>query len=459
LDEKGEKMSKSRGNVVNVDEVIDAYGVDPIRWSMFFASTPYVPRRFSKSIVNDALRNFLLPLLNVASFFTTYANIDQWTPPTNSEDFKPSSTIDAWILSRLNQLILEVRGSMEAYDVTDSAKKIAVFVDELTNWYIRRSRRRFWKSENDTDKESAYQTLYTVLFTLAPLLAPMTPFLAEYLFQILTSFAPAKFPASVHLMDYPSPNQNLICVSLEETMDLTREIVSAGLRARKKSGIKARYPLSKIMLLPKGAINLDEEFKSLMTDELNVKNVQVITSFAGYGKMIVKPNLPVIGKKMSSKLPAIKDALVKVILSDQQVLDILKSKSLEIIINQEVIALTPEDIFYQFEGADSYLVEDAGKCLVILDTQRDNELIEEGQVRELIHKIQNCRKEQNFEVNDKILFEYKGGSKTREMMEKFKDYLLVEVMASSIKYNDAIESLYSETFESTGETITFRLTK
>jgi isoleucyl-tRNA synthetase len=459
LDEKGEKMSKSRGNVVNVDEVIEAYGVDPIRWSMFFASTPYVPRRFSKAIVNDALRNFLLPLLNVASFFTTYANIDQWSPSSMDNDFKPVSTIDTWILSRLNRLVKQVRDSMDAYDVTDSSKKIAEFVDELTNWYIRRSRRRFWKSENDTDKESAYQTLYVILLTLAPLLAPLTPFLAEYLYQILSTSNPSNFSASVHLLDYPSVKQHFICNQLEENMELTREIVSAGLRARKKSGIKARYPLSKIIILPKGSIKLNDEFKGLITDELNVKEVQETEKFTPYGKMIVKPNLPVIGKKMSSKLPAIKDALAHMEPSEEQAQEILKNHSFDICINQEMITLAPEDIFYQFDGKGFYLVEDAGKCIVILDTERTTELIEEGQVRELIHRIQNVRKELEFKVEDKIIFEYIGGIQTKCMLEKFKDFLMIEVLASRITFNETMEGGYTELIESIGETITFKLTQ
>jgi isoleucyl-tRNA synthetase len=459
LDEKGEKMSKSRGNVVKVDEVIEAFGVDPIRWSMFFASTPYVPRRFSQTIVNDALRNFLLPLLNVASFFTTYANIDHWSPTTEEIKQKPASTIDAWILSRLNQLILQVNESMDAFDVTDSAKKIATFVEELTNWYIRRSRRRFWKSENDTDKESAYQTLYQVLFTLSSLLAPMVPFLAEYLYQTLISGSPKSYRESVHLLDYPQSNPSLICQNLVDNMELTREIVSAGLRARKKSGIKARYPLSKIIILPKGSIKLNDEFKGLILDELNVKAVQETEKFTHYGKMIVKPNLPVIGKKISSKLPAIKEVLTHWEPSEEQVQEILKNQSFDICIGQEMVTLAPEDIFYQFEGKGLYLVEDAGKCIVILDTARTAELIEEGQVRELIHKIQNVRKEQDFKVEDKIIFEYKGGTQTRNMIEKYKDFLMIEVLASSTIFNETMEGGCTETIESTGETITFKISQ
>lgn len=459
LDEKGEKMSKSRGNVVNVDEVIDSFGVDPIRWSMFFASTPYVPRRFSKSIVNDALRNFLIPLLNVASFFTTYANIDHWSPPSDLVTMKPSSTIDAWILSRLNQVIQQVNESMDIYDVTDSAKKIATFVDELTNWYIRRSRRRFWKSVNDTDKESAYQTLYTVLFTLSSLLAPMTPFLAEYLYQILTSGNSSTKLQSVHLVDFPKTNPLLICQHLIDHMEQTREIVTAGLRARKKSGIKARYPLSKIILLPKESINLDEEFKTLMMEELNVKDVQMTTSLLEYGKMIVKPNLPVIGKKMSSKLPAIKEALALLNLTDRQIRDVLMNSSLEVMVHQETITLAPEDIFYQLEGIEDYLIEDSGRFIVVLDTKRDDDLVEEGNNRELIHMIQNCRKELNFEVNDKIVFSYQGGTRIQEMINKFEDFIKVEILATTIQYKESIDEGYTETFESTGDSITFQLTK
>ena len=459
LDEKGEKMSKSRGNVVNVDEVIDSFGVDPIRWSMFFASTPYVPRRFSKMVVNDALRNFLIPLLNVVSFFTTYANIDHWSPSIDSQSFKPISTIDAWILSRLHQLVAQVNESMDAYDVTDAAKKIATFVDELTNWYIRRSRRRFWKSENDNDKESAYQTLYQVLYILASLLSPMTPFLSEYMYQILTSNSSLSIPKSVHLLDYPTSNPRLICQNLVDQMEVTREIVSAGLRARKKSGIKARYPLSKVILLPKGDLNLGEEFKGLITDELNVKEIQMTSTFTPFGSMVVKPNLPVIGKKMSSKLPAIKEALSKVELSDQQVLDILKNQPLELTLDQTMLSLSSEDFFYQFEGKDAFLVEDSGKCIVILDTARDRELIEEGQIRELIHHIQTCRKQESFEVNDKILFEYNGGEKTQAMINQYEDYLQLEILASRIVYQKSLLSGFTDTFESSGETITFRITR
>jgi isoleucyl-tRNA synthetase len=436
LDEKGEKMSKSRGNVVDVNEMIDQYGTDAIRWSMFFSSTPYVPRRFSKSIVSDGYKNFILPLLHVSSFFVTYANIDQWKAPLNPNDIpRTSSFMDCWIISRMESLIQQVNTSMDQVDVTDASKRIAVFVDDLSNWYIRRSRRRFWRSESDQDKLEAYATLYYVLYRLCLLIAPFVPFASEYLFSKLTQADQKDSPSSVHWMTYPEANESAIDLSLEKRMNQVREWISAGLRARKKAGIKVRFPLSSLSIITEKDLAIDDLAKQVIMEELNLKNIHTETDISKYATLKLKPNLPVLGKKAGKQLPQIKQALSEHSSPFSLLEDLQKNHYFMLDLDDKSsIKIENEDFFSELiSTSENHLVESAGKDHIVLKLSLTPVLLKEGLSRELIHFIQNMRKEADFEVSESIEITcYTNDKYIQEMIREFKALILSETLAKTI---------------------------
>jgi isoleucyl-tRNA synthetase len=437
LDEKGEKMSKSRGNVVDVNEMIDHYGTDAIRWSMFFSSTPYVPRRFSKNIVSDGYKNFILPLLHVTSFFVTYANIDQWKAPLDPNTPPPATSfMDRWVISRIESLTKQVNASMDNVDVTDSSKRIAVFVDDLSNWYIRRSRRRFWKSESDQDKLEAYATLYYVLYRLCLLIAPFVPFTAEYLFGVLSGSEQNSTSKSVHWMSFPEASEKNIDLELEMRMNQIREWITAGLRARKKAGIKVRFPLSSLSIISEKAIVLEEDAKQVIMEELNLKNISIETDISRYARLNLKPNLPVLGKKAGKQLPQIKQALSEHNSPFTLLQDLEKNKSHKLILADETsVILEKEDLITELTSIDAdKAVETAGKDNVVLNLALSPELLKEGLSREIIHFIQTMRKEADMEVSEFIeIAYYTNEDQIHETIKDYETLILSETLAKKIQ--------------------------
>ncbi len=439
LDEKGEKMSKSRGNVVDVNEMIDQFGSDAIRWSMFFSSTPYVPRRFSSSIVSDGLKNFILPLLNVCSFFVTYANIDGWSYDKLPD--KPpfaKSLMDQWMISRLEKLINEVAGSMDQIDITDASKKIAIFVDDLTNWYIRRCRRRFWKSENDADKNEAYQTLFYVLYRFNLLIAPFVPFLSEYLYQIFLSPLKNESFSSIHYNDYPTANLSAIDENLDQNMEQVRQWISAGLHARKKAGYKVRFPLASIRIISENDITLSSEMKQIIQDELNIKEILFEKDLSRYAEMKLKPHLPTLGKKHGKMIPLIKEALNNY----DQPFDLMEAiektgKTHIKLSNGEDVLLDKEDLIREIESSsDQWEVALAQKEFVVLDIQPDENLIAEGIARELVHAVQNMRKEADYEVTDSIRLGFcSDANLIDQTFMAHQSYIKAETLSKNIESN------------------------
>jgi isoleucyl-tRNA synthetase len=436
LDEKGEKMSKSRGNVVDVNEMIDQYGTDAIRWSMFFSSTPYVPRRFSKSIVSDGYKNFILPLLHVSSFFITYANIDNWKAPLNPNEMPSSkSFMDRWIVSRMESLVQQVNSSMDEVDVTDASKRIAVFVDDLSNWYIRRSRRRFWKSESDQDKLEAYTTLYYVLYRLCLLIAPFVPFVSEYLFSKLVPRSQKDKLSSIHWMDYPKAEQNAIDLELEKQMNQIREWITAGLRARKKAGIKVRFPLPSMSIISEKAVDIDENAMQVITEELNIKEIFIESDISKYAKLKLKPNLPVLGKKAGKQLPLIKQALSEHQAPFSLLQELQKNGHFTLHLeDHSSMQIENDDFFSELDSIDeNYVVESAGKDHIALNLMLSNDLLQEGLSRELIHFIQNMRKEEDLEVSDQIeISYYTQEAQIQQMINAFEALILSETLAKKI---------------------------
>jgi isoleucyl-tRNA synthetase len=383
LDEKGRKMSKSQGNVVNPWEVINTQGADAVRWYLYTATQPGDSRRFSQRLVNEVVRQFILTLWNVYSFFVTYAEIDKFDPSKVKKGWKPTAELDRWILSELNVLVQQVTNNLESYDPTNGGRRIQEFVDILSTWYVRRSRRRFWKSENDQDKTSAYTTLYTCLTTLSKLLAPYTPYLAESIYQNLVRTGDGEAPESVHLSRYPKQDASMIDQPLMDATRLAMRICSLGRDARSRSGKKVRLPLAKAVVVPRDPAEAAylEQIREQVLDELNVKELSLMPK-----------SHPLYEKASTSIAGETRAALIN---------------------------------GWQF-------VADAG-YLVGMDTNVTPELIEEGLARELVHRIQNLRKSAGFEVTDRIVTYYRGPDEVRRVMERFGDYVKLETLSDGLR--------------------------
>jgi len=425
LDEKGQKMSKSKGNVIDPWSSLNTQGADAFRWAIYTASPPWSPRRFGPTVVQDALKEFIIPLRNVYSFFALYANIDNFDPRTSPTiPYDKRNILDRWVLAKLEQINKEVVDRFDKFEITPITKDIEHFVDELSNWYVRRSRRRFWKSENDEDKLSAYQTLYEVLSKLSIILAPFTPFLAETLYQKLLRQVYPDAKESVHLTDYPAPRTELIDEELIDDTELVIETTSVGRSLRKDSKIKVRQPLSRIILLLK---NKDEEQiiktqESVILEELNIKRVEFTERIEPFVKVNLKPNLPLLGGKYGNKLPLIVRELAK----DEVSKELLMHGRVKI--NDEITVYLNE-VIVEVVGKDNFVGAFDNGRFVILDKTLTDELVNEGIAREIVHTVQNMRKEAKLEISDRIILSI---SPENRAIERFKDYIMAETLSSNI---------------------------
>ncbi len=428
LDEKGQKMSKSKGNVIDPWSILNAQGADAYRWAIYTASPPWIPRRFGPNVVQDALKDFIIPLRNVYSFFSLYANIDYFNPKeARYIPVKDRNILDRWITARIEEINKEVLDRFERFEITPITKDIQKFVDELSNWYVRRSRRRFWKSENDTDKVSAYLTLYEVLRKLSVLLAPFTPFLSETLYQNLTKDIVEDARESVHLEDYPLPDESLIDKGLIDNMEILLEVVSLGRNLRKESKIKVRQPLSRIIVLSKD-INeklLLSENDDVIKEELNVKGIEFVDSYEPYVDVSLKLNLAQVGEKLGNKIPKI----LKLLQEGLYTKDFLNKGKIFLEVDGEPVELGRADCFVELKGKEHFIGNYDNGHFVFLDTNLTGELLEEGSAREIVHSVQNLRKEANLEISDRIILEINPFDIS---VEKFKDYIASETLANSI---------------------------
>ncbi|SVB83071.1 uncharacterized protein METZ01_LOCUS235925, partial [marine metagenome] len=404
LDDQGEKMSKTKGNIVEPWSVINTHGADALRWYLLTAAPPGNARRFSQDLVEESVRKFLLTLWNTYSFFVTYALLDGFEP-TSAEPGELTSGLDRWVVSELNQLILNVTDDMENYNPTDAGRKIEAFAGELSTWYVRRSRRRFWKSENDSDKHSAYQTLYTCLVTLSKLMAPLTPFLAEEMYQNLVVTANTSAPDSVHLSNFPIADQARIDKELGDATQLVMKVVSIGRAARQKVRAKVRQPLASVLVMTKtpGESALLLPLSDQVRDELNVKEVRVIAEAEASEYLAVRLNGSVVGPKYTDRLPAINKAFA---IANKG--DIIKS----ILGNQSItigeFTLDAEDLNVSASPDSPYAGIWEGGYYVAIDTRLTPGLKQEGLARELVHGIQNMRRSADFDIADRILVWHQG---------------------------------------------------
>ncbi len=403
-DKDGVKMSKHKGNVVDPWSILDKQGADATRWYFYTASAPWLPSRFSGENVSESQRKFMGTLWNTYAFFVLYADIDNFNPTEHNLAGQRLTIMDKWILSELNSLIKFVDEGLNEYKVTETSRAIAEFVDKLSNWYVRRSRDRFWGSEMSASKEAAYTTLHTVLTTLSKLIAPYVPFLAENMYQNLVRTFDKTAPISVHLCDFPIADERCIDKSLENGMEDVLKVVVLGRAARSKVNLKNRQPLKR--LIYNGKTELSDDLKALVEDELNVKDLEISDGSASYINYEIKPQLKTLGPKYGSLLGKIRE-----ILSDTELEIIAAVKNggrFKRIIDDKEVDLGEEDLLISVHNKEGFSAESDGDTTVVLDTSLTDELIFEGSEREIISKIQTMRKEAGFEVTDHITVGYKA---------------------------------------------------
>ena len=428
-DENGQKMSKSKGNAVDPFDALQTYGADAIRWYFYTSSAPWLPSRFAGKTVVEGQRKFMGTLWNTYAFFVLYANIDNFDATKYSLEYEKLAVMDKWLLSRLESTVKAVDDNLENYRIPEAAKALQSFVDDMSNWYVRRSRERFWAKGMEQDKINAYMTLYTALVTIAKAAAPMIPFMTEDIYQNLVKSIDASAPESIHLCDFPEVHENWIDPKMEEDMADLLEIVVMGRAARNTANIKNRQPIGTMYV--KSEFQLSEFYKEIIEDELNVKEVVFKDDIADFISYSFKPQMRTVGPKYGKLLNKIKTVLSE--LDGNKAMAELKSTGeLKLDIDGQEIVLLEEDLLIDMAQMEGYVSESDHTITVVLDTNLTPELIEEGFVRELVSKIQTMRKEAGFEVMDKIRVYAKDNDKIVDIMKNHGDEIKSEVLAEDI---------------------------
>ena len=453
-DKEGRKMSKHIGNVVDPWDVLNKQGADAARWYFYANSAPWLPNRFDDKAVNEYQRKFMGTLWNTYAFFVLYANIDKFDPTQYKLEYDKLSAMDKWVLSKLNTLVKTVDTNMENYKITESARAMADFVDELSNWYVRRSRERFWGKDMPQDKVNAYMTLYTVLVTMAKLSAPFTPFMAESIYQNLVRKVDKNAEESVHLCSFPEVHADMIDEKLEHNMDLVLSAVVAGRAARNTANIKNRQPIGNMFI--KADKKLEDMYVEIIREELNVKNVEFKDDVADFTSYSFKPQLRTLGKRYGKLVPAIGEYL-KTNDGNMLMSQLKNDGAIKFNIDGTDIELAEEDVLYETAQLEGFVAESDKTTTVVLDTKLSPELIEEGFVRELISKIQNMRKDAGFEVLDRISVFYSGNENIAKIFENNKQSIAGDVLADSI--TEGTTDAYSKEWDINGETVTLGVKK
>ena len=453
-DENGQKMSKSKGNAVDPFDALEKYGADAIRWYFYINSAPWLPNRFHGKAVTEGQRKFMGTLWNTYAFFVLYANIDEFDATKYTLEYEKLSVMDKWLLSKLNSAIKAVDEDLANYKIPEAAKALQSFVDDMSNWYVRRSRERFWAKGMEQDKINAYMTLYTALVEICKTAAPMIPFMTEDIYQNLVRSIDANAPESIHLCDFPKVNEAHIDKELEENMDRVLKLVVMGRACRNTANIKNRQPIGQMYV--KADFELSEFFDAIVADELNVKNViftQEVRDFTSYS---FKPQLKTVGPKYGKLLGGIKNVLSR--LDGNAAMDELNANGcLRFEVNGEEVVLNREDLLIDTAQMEGYVSEDDNGITVVLDTNLSEELLEEGFVREIISKVQTMRKEADFEVMDKIVITYEGSEKAETVFAKNADEIGAETLALEVK--KATPAGYVKEWKINGEAVTLGVEK
>ncbi|MCX6082812.1 MAG: isoleucine--tRNA ligase [Chloroflexi bacterium] len=465
-DADGRKMSKSLGNIVQPWDVLNIHGADALRWYLYTATPPGNERRFSLDLVGDALRNFTIPLWNVYSFFVTYANLDGWKPDQNLGGSAKGhaelaySYLDKWLLSELNALVRDVTAAYENYDPTGATRPLEKFVENLSAWYLRRSRRRFWKSESDTDKQAAYATLYTALVTMSKLIAPAMPFLADELYQNLVRTFDPSAPESVHLAVWPEVNTNLVDEKLNRDMELIMRLASLGHAARAKANRKVRQPLaeaafSMASLSERGVVS---QYDDLLMDELNVKKVRLLDASTEALQHTVKPLPKQLGQKYGNKFPSIQKAILA--LNSEDAAHVLLTEGrLILVVEGETYEILPAEVEIKSLAKEGFAVAEEGSYVAALVTELTPELAAEGLAREFVRRLQDFRKESGLDVADRIRIYLDASPLLKDAILKHNEYITGETLTVELSFASAPVNakLITDTFD--GETVTIGLLK
>ena len=454
-DENGQKMSKSKGNAVDPFDALETYGADAIRWYFYTSSAPWIPKRFSGKLVQEGQRKFMGTLWNTYAFFVLYANIDQFDATKYTLDYEKLSVMDKWLLSKLNSAIKGTDENLANYRIPEAAKVLDEFVDDMSNWYVRRSRDRFWAKGMEQDKINAYMTLYTALVEICKAAAPMIPFMTEEIYQNLVRSINTEAPESIHLCDFPAVNEAWIDKELEKNMDEVLKIVVMGRACRNSANIKNRQPIGNMYV--KAPNVLPEYFVEIIEDELNVKKVNFTEDVSAYTSYTFKPQLRTVGPKYGKFLGQIQKALAE--LDGNKAMAELKANGVLALPSvSDDVKLSEEDLLITMTQMEGYVTEGDNTVTVVLDTNLTPELVEEGFVRELISKIQTMRKEAGFEVMDKISIYYHADEKVADIFNKYGndimgDVLGTEVVAEADSFDSGENGIYCKEWNINGEKV------
>ena len=432
-DEDGQKMSKSKGNAVDPMDALNKFGADAIRWYFYVNSAPWLPNRFHDKAVEEGQRKFLGTLWNTYAFYVLYADIDNFDPTKYSLEYDKLSVMDKWLLSKLNTLVKTVDDYLSNYKITETARALQSFTDDMSNWYVRRCRERFWAKGMEQDKINAYMTLYTALITLSKISAPMIPFMTEEIYQNLVRSVDKSAPESIHLTDFPKVNEEFIDKDLEVSMDEVLDIVVLGRAARNSANIKNRQPIGNMYVKAENV--LSPFYVEIIEDELNVKAVEFKDDVEEFVSYSFKPQLKTVGPKYGKLLGKIKEALTN--LDGHKAMQELNTDgALNFDFDGEKVVLGREDLLIETAKNDNFVTEADNKVTVVLDIRLDDALLEEGFVRELISKIQTMRKEAGFEVVDHIVLSQSGNERIAEIIKKNEAVIKNDTLADEIVYNN-----------------------
>ena len=451
-DENGQKMSKSKGNAVDPIEALTEFGADAIRWYFYSNSAPWLPNRFHKDAVVEGQRKFMGTLWNTYAFFVLYANIDNFDPTKYTLDVNSLAPMDKWLLSKLNTVVKTVDENLENYKITETTRVLDNFVDELSNWYVRRSRTRFWLKGMPESKVNAYMTLYTALVTLAKISAPMIPFMAEDIYRNLVCSVDKSAPESVHLCDFPTYDSSLINEELEQKMEKVLDIVVLGRSARNSANIKNRQPIGKMYVKSDA---LDEMYSDIIKDELNVKEIEFTDNVRDFTSYSFKPQLRTLGRRFGKNIGAVKDILAS--LDGNAAMDELNAKgTLTITVDGTAEALEAEDVLIESAQKEGFESVSENNITVVIDTKLTPELIKEGMLREIVSKVQTMRKEAGFEVMDHIVLSVEGNDMISAVLKENEAFVMEEVLADKIITGTAA---YNKQWNINGEDVTLGVEK
>ncbi len=451
-------MSKSKGNIVDPWDVLNQHGADAFRWYLYTSSPPGDSRRFSANLVGEVINKFWGTLWNTYTFFVTYANLDQWSPVGPQPEVKDRDPLDQWVLAELHQLVKEVTEAYESYNVTDATRPIQAFVERLSNWYVRLSRRRFWKSEADVEKLGAYATLYECLVTVSKLIAPAMPFLSEALYRNLVGAVDQTAPESVHLALWPEYKPELINQTMIQEMTLAEKLVSLGRAARESVNIRVRQPLASVQFVTRNKAESEsvKRLLALIQNELNVKQVGLLEAAGDVVSYTLNPLPSLLGKKFGKDFPIVQKAL-----RDGKAEDVTRwaktmidGGKVTVELNGQSYEVTSEEVEVKQKSAEGYAIAEDGVYLAALDTRLSDELVMEGLAREVVRRIQTMRKDADFNIDDTINIRYVASERLAKAIKQFADYVRNETLGEKLEAKAPTSTYHQEEFSFDGESLT-----